>query len=206
MITQEQIADKCVHLFYEKGIKISTDEISRSLGISKRTLYSLFSSKNELLSYTMNYIISQLNDKLYIYFSDNKLNIIEKIIPIKDNKELNCLFVYAYNLLDNISHYYPEISVKKALDAMPNFSNMIIEEGVSEGIFRTNFNKDILIDVLHHTIKQIHIFTLKNMDLKYTMEEYFNNTVLVFLRGIATPYGLKIIDDIIEKRKKNKIK
>ena len=100
MITQEQIANKCLYLFYEKGMKISTDEISRSLGISKRTLYSLFSSKTELLTYTMNYVIIQLNNKLYNYISNKNLNVLEKIIPIKENKELNCLFIYAYNLLE----------------------------------------------------------------------------------------------------------
>lgn len=204
MITQEQIANKCVHLFYEKGIKISTDEISRSLGISKRTLYSLFSSKTELLSHTMNYVLQQLNDKLYIYFSDNNLNILEKIIPIKENKDLNCLFIYAYNLLENINQYYPELSFNMDIDTMRNFSNMVINEGISEGIFRTDFNKDILIEVLYHTIKQIHILHVKNMRLNYTMEDYFNNTMWVFLRGITTPYGLKLIDEIIEKRKKIK--
>ncbi|MBR3091331.1 MAG: TetR/AcrR family transcriptional regulator [Bacteroidetes bacterium] len=204
MITQEQIANKCLYLFYEKGMKISTDEISRSLGISKRTLYSLFSSKTELLTYTMNYVIIQLNNKLYNYISNKNLNVLEKIIPIKENKELNCLFIYAYNLLENINQYYPEISINMDFDTIKNFSNIIIDEGISEGIFRTDFNKDILIDVLYHTIKQIHLLSIKKIELNYTMEEYFYNTMWVFLRGITTPYGLKLIDEIIEKRRQKK--
>ena len=44
------ILDKTVELFYEFGIRnLNMDDISRSLGISKKTLYQYVKSKEDLI-------------------------------------------------------------------------------------------------------------------------------------------------------------
>ena len=48
---QDSIVAKASEMFLSMGLKtVSMDDIAKSLGISKRTLYENFSSKDELLS------------------------------------------------------------------------------------------------------------------------------------------------------------
>ena len=47
---QEKIIEASVTLFFKSGIKaVSMDDVARQVGISKRTLYEYFSSKDVLL-------------------------------------------------------------------------------------------------------------------------------------------------------------
>jgi len=48
-LLRERILEKTRELFNIKGCRFTMDELSRSLGMSKKTLYKVFADKEELL-------------------------------------------------------------------------------------------------------------------------------------------------------------
>jgi len=53
---QESILEKAVYLFMRYGVKsVSMDDLARELGISKKTLYQYFDTKESLLLRTLEF-------------------------------------------------------------------------------------------------------------------------------------------------------
>ncbi|MEV5492910.1 TetR/AcrR family transcriptional regulator [Streptomyces bobili] len=48
--TRERLLEAAAELFYQKGIGVGTDELCRAAGVSKRSMYQFFRSKDELLA------------------------------------------------------------------------------------------------------------------------------------------------------------
>jgi AcrR family transcriptional regulator len=54
--TRQKIIDAAYDLFYEKGFnRVSVDEIAAKSGITKRTLYDHFESKDAMLAVVLDY-------------------------------------------------------------------------------------------------------------------------------------------------------
>lgn len=54
MTQEERIVDRAMQMFVAQGIKsVRMDDIARTLGVSKRTLYELFGDKEHLLYLAM---------------------------------------------------------------------------------------------------------------------------------------------------------
>ncbi|MFE9728603.1 TetR/AcrR family transcriptional regulator [Streptomyces sp. NPDC005794] len=48
--TRERLLDAAAELFYREGIGVGTEALCRAAGVSKRSMYQLFSSKEELMA------------------------------------------------------------------------------------------------------------------------------------------------------------
>lgn len=91
-MTKEEIIIRCTEIFSSEGVKITTEELSHNLGISKRTLYSLFENKTNLIQECTVYILSLLNKTISDYHKDANSNVIEKLLPINSQKLNNLIY------------------------------------------------------------------------------------------------------------------
>lgn len=48
--TRERLLDAAAELFYQKGVGVGTEELCRAAGVSKRSMYQLFGSKDEMMA------------------------------------------------------------------------------------------------------------------------------------------------------------
>jgi AcrR family transcriptional regulator len=48
--TRERLLDAAAKLFYEQGISVGVDAVCRAAGVSKRSMYQLFASKDDLVA------------------------------------------------------------------------------------------------------------------------------------------------------------
>ncbi|MEH1130665.1 TetR/AcrR family transcriptional regulator [Micromonospora sp. CPCC 206061] len=48
--TRERLLDAAAKLFYEQGINVGVDAVCRAAGVSKRSMYQLFTSKDDLVA------------------------------------------------------------------------------------------------------------------------------------------------------------
>ena len=72
---EEQIIETARKLFRKFGFKkVSMDEIAREAGVTKRTIYSYFSSKEDLLKYFVVEEIKNMKDIIEDIESTNKVN------------------------------------------------------------------------------------------------------------------------------------
>lgn len=82
MDTKEKILQRTGELFRMMGMKsLTMDFIAADLGISKRTLYELFSDKDSLMLHTIDYMIMESNKRLLDLMKGTE-NVIEAIFVI----------------------------------------------------------------------------------------------------------------------------
>ena len=67
-----------------------------------------------------------------------------------------------------------------------------LSKGVEQGLFRSDVNFEIVYNVI---ATQFDIMISDDDFRKYTPFELFNNLVLNYFRGCATPMGVQIMDE-----------
>ena len=199
MDTKNRIITESVKLFMRYGIRsITMDTIAENLGISKRTIYELFSTKDELIEACFNHISAE-DKKEYQEILKNADNVIEAFLhsirrSVELIKSISPLFFH------DIKKYYPEIFKctgeehrKKGYERIIHF----IKKGKEEGYLRKDINADITTKLI---MEQFNI--MGNEELfphdKYNRSELLENIAVNFVRGIATEEGLKIINNFNE--------
>ena len=104
---QDQIIEAARQLFYKYGFKkVSMDEIAREAGVTKRTIYMYFSSKEELLKYfieeelkNMKQIVEEIEKRKDLEFFESVNLGIYKLLKYKKEKDfLNIIAIILENL------------------------------------------------------------------------------------------------------------
>lgn len=189
----DEIIKKVSALFLKYGIKsVSMDDISRELGISKKTLYQYFKDKDDLVSKSILFHIREQEcdmDSLY----DPSLNAIDMLLIVSKYltdkiSQLNPSVNY------DLQKYYPE-SWKLILNyrtehIFEKIKNNL-EKGIQEGIYRENINIDIIsklyVSRIELAIEDQEWFQKQN----YSYDEVFKTVFEYHIRGIANQNGLK---------------
>ena len=195
MEIKNRIITEARQLFVKYGIRsITMDMIAEHLGISKRTIYENFKDKNELLKSCINAAMAdqrKMNEEI-IKSSSNIIDAIFIFIKNSINtlKRINPAFFY------DIQKYYPAIwsrPIQKNDERNFNCIVSLLNQGISEGLFRENINVEIIARLILEQFK-----LLSNQEIfpenKYSMVDIFENIVINFVRGIVTVNGLELID------------
>lgn len=188
------IIERVAKLFCEYGIRsVTMDDIARTLTISKKTLYSYFDDKEELVWA----VLKHLNEDRQIDFSVHKkgdANAIEELmyyyeIQVEMIKSHKPAFVY------DLKKYYPEIYIhfqkikhNRILESVK--ANLI--KGKKEGHYRDDLNEDII-----SRLALMRIEGLLNSDI-FSIEELvstnlFSEIYKYHLFGIVNDKGRTIL-------------
>ena len=194
---KKDLVEKCTVIFTSYGVKISTDEISRMLGVSKRTLYEFFDSKENLIYECVIFTIERMRMLVDVHFSENTNNVIEKLFPMT-NPKLQKMLVEENRFLKDVRRLYADIfqqTMEKYIESYKKRIIDIIKEGMEEGVFLSDINPELIIDVIF----TIHgaLFNKLEFFEKYSPVELFKNTALCYLRGISTAKGIEMIEGTI---------
>lgn len=132
----------------ESGIKFTMDDLSRRLGISKRTLYEHFSSKSEILDALIDDTFSEHGNIEDLILKNEDLPIIDKIkallVAIPTHIEL-----YDRAVLEQIRRSYPEQWEKISKIYTKDWEEMhtLIEQGIREGVI-ANKNAGLIVKTI----------------------------------------------------------
>jgi len=83
MITDPQIYEETMSLYWERGIKFTMDELAARLCISKKTLYTLTPSKEALTIQVIEYYfdkVAEIQDQIHADVSLNPLEKLKKLL------------------------------------------------------------------------------------------------------------------------------
>ncbi len=195
MDTKKRITSESLKLFMSYGIRsITMDTIAENLGISKRTIYELFRTKDELLESCFEYILAE-DEKEYHEIVESSANVIEAFLrsigkSVNRIKSISPMFFY------DIKKYYPEIFHFKGKEQREKGYNRIIRfirKGQQEGFIRKDINEDIVTKLITEQFRIMGNEELFPHD-KYSRSELLENIAINFIRGIATEEGIKIIN------------
>jgi len=153
---EKNIYLKTLKLFGSKGSRFTTEDLARELGTSKRTIYSYFSNKNEIIEKTIDFIFSEIIASDTKILENNELTLQEKIkLYFKNIPD-------AYNLsliiqhMDDLKQYYPYVweRVNNHLNTIWDSGIRIVEQGIKNGELE-EIDTDILKLMLNETLKKL---------------------------------------------------
>ena len=201
---KEKILKKAEELFLTFGFKsVTMDDIANKMGISKKTIYTHFKNKTQLVKETTLKVFESISEGIDCICSLNK-NPIEEIFEIK-TLILEQLKGEKTSPQFQLQKYYPEIHntiKKKQFDIMQDCVINNITKGVLQGLYRPEINIEFVsrIYFLGMTgIKDEDLFPSEIFSKKQLMENYLE----YHLRGIVTEKGLTKLNQIINKNKNN---
>ncbi len=200
--TKKDIIRRTLPIFLERGVKTSMDEISQLLSVSKRTIYENFENKDDLIFQCMITMVEEESEEMDAYIQ-NCRNPIEELFPLL-HKDVKSVYGLRFRFLDDVKRIYPNVHRQYASIHREKHTKRlhdIIKRGKQQDLFRNEINEDI---VLYFMPKIASVLSDQKIDMCgiYSMKDVFINLVVPFMRGILTPKGTIIYDEVIERYKK----
>ena len=196
---RERIIDTAVESFSTHGIKsITMDDIANSLGISKRTLYEVFSDKESLLEECILQEQKEGDDFLreVLAASANVLEVILKCYQYSIER------FHATNkkFFEDIKKYPKAYELLRSRrDQNSEETMQFFKDGVKQGIFRDDVN----FAIVNLLVKE-QIDLLMNTDIckEYSFLEVYESIMFTYLRGISTEKGARELETFIKEYRK----
>lgn len=187
---RERIIMEATILFQAQGVKQARmDDIARELSISKKTLYELFSDKEELLLEVVKVISMGFHQNVKEIICSSA-NVLEQIFMlykrvIEHSRKVNPLFFIELIRYPKVQAYFEEVHTRHA-----NCTREWLQMGVKQGLLRDDVNYEVFLRQDGFQIDKL----LINPEVRnYPPKVIYDSVVLVMLRGLATDKGLEII-------------
>lgn len=195
MVTQDVILNKVSGLYSSYGIKVCTmDDVARVCGISKKTLYSLFANKYELVE-TLIAALTAGFSASYNEMRKSSANAVEEIFGSLNILEPLYNKVH-YRMFEDLEiHYY---QIWRKIESFKTETGMElitgnIKRGIKEGLFIDQYDIDIIATMRQKQLDIVHRQGTQSGNLHTTL----HHITLHYLRGLATGKGHKEINKFL---------
>ena len=187
-----EIVRAALSMFVHEGIdNVRMDDVAAALSISKRTLYEIFSSKENLLLECMELHTANTQKAMEVELSKGRdvlsvaLSYINLILS-EVNRSGNVL-------VSDLSKYplFRKKMYSHVAGIHDNFRNFL-EMGIRQRVFRD----DICVDVVCKAFVSMSRFVSEERTAGETaLDTLLDSTIIVMLRGIATTDGLEKLNE-----------
>jgi AcrR family transcriptional regulator len=200
--TLTDVLERVRELFYKYGVRsVSMDDICRDVGISKKKLYQLFSSKNELVEKLLD-LERENFEIIFDTYNFEGVNAIDILLTV--SKEVGERFRdVSPSMTFDLKKYYPDI-YHKHIDERINFIfkkiQINLEKGINQGVYRDDLSVELVARLYIRRLIDLHnpeFFPADKFSFHTLFEAMFDN----FIRGIANPKGIEYYEK--QKRKVN---
>ena len=203
---KEDIVKRALNDFMQYGFKTFTmDDLANKMGMSKKTLYEHFPSKQDLVDACLDYAL-EMSCTNVTTFVQGEGSVIENVY--RNQKKVQEVFnINSDRPIWELQKYYPKTYERMGsefakTDAL--FIDKLLEKGWKEGLFRkdinVNFYKIFYTSVQRHC-SITHTFPEREFpfwETIYTILEYF-------FRILVNEKGLKELERVLEQERKQKI-
>lgn len=196
---EAKVIESASTLFITHGVKnVTVDDIAKSLGMSKKTIYLLFENKSQLINRCVEVVLSQKRLEI--------LNVAALgFEPIHEMLELgklnvNSFRVFSKNTLKDLRKYYPE-----AWTLVDNFKEKEIyehlisnlEKGVRTGDYRDNLQNKI---VAHIYIGLLDSAMMQHSILKtdISLDEVYKEHLLMHIYSVCSDQGRTKLESLLK--------
>lgn len=191
----DNIVIAAVRLFEQFGIRsVSIDNVCSELHISKKTFYTFFSQKEDLVDAVLTYQKINNYEKFEKLFK-NKNAIDSLIVSIKEIRKAS--ETESQTMFYDLQKYYPKVFEKhmsKNTDEMRLGFEMNLRQGVDEGYYREDL--DIELISLFHSLQIKNTFELmQQFPKKFTKKRLVDFFIDLMIHLIANEKGLKYMEE-----------
>lgn len=185
MDVKEKILDGTMQVFNEKGLKFTMDDVAKRVGMSKKTIYTVFRDKETMFISMVDYVFDSIKEEEQKILEDETLPTVEKIrliLGVLPERYKDVDYRKLYQLKDK----YPAINkqVENRLETGWEITISLIEQGIEEGVVRNNIHipivKLMMESVLEHSFQR-DVLIQNQINYMDALEEFVN----IVVDGIA---------------------
>jgi len=206
MEVRDKIIEKASELMLQYGIRtVTMDDISRDLGISKKTIYQYFRDKKDMVN-TIAQMHLEIEKNRFLGAEDESLDSVHELILVSQCLR-ESMKDMKMNVLNDLQKFYPEAwNMYEQFKRETMMCSIVktIKKGQEEGYFRASLDAELMAII---RIEQVQAFIL-NQNLypkdKYTLAEVQMQVFDHFMHGLFTIEGHQLFNQYTkEKLKQN---
>lgn len=195
MITKELIIETATKSFVENGVKsVTIDKIVKELHTSKRTIYSHFDDKIDLLKACLTEYHSNVKHENEEIIESSE-NVIEAMARLH-HKIVKRSYLVNPSFFNDVKSYYPGL-LHESYRSNGEYAHQqllfLANWGIKDGVFIA----DMDIEVVGKTVL-IMLKLLKNHKTfpvtDFSIERLTFGILVPYLRGLCTPKGIKLLE------------
>lgn len=184
MTLRETILEGTIQAYKKKGLKFTMDDIAKILGMSKKTIYTVFEDKEALFLAMVDYLFDGIKESERKVLEDEAMNTLEKvrtILGVMPDVYQDIDFRHLYILKEKYPNIYAQ--VEKRLEMGWEATITLLEQGMEEGVIRP-VKIPILKMMLEAALEQFfQRDILFREEISYT--DALNEIVAILVGGIA---------------------
>jgi AcrR family transcriptional regulator len=192
---RQKITEEAAIMFRTYGIRaVTMDMLAAQLGISKRTIYEVFSDKDELLKGVLKWMSKKQHEVMSRIFSesDNVIEAIFKMLDLMTDHFQKMSPAFSMDMKRLHRNVFENPEEMKDMPYLQNNSE-ILTRGIKEGLFRD----DIDIEITNKCL--LEVVRMSNDNSVFPLDDFLNKDVIRnfyinYLRGISTQKGLELIN------------
>lgn len=186
-----------MELFQRFGIRaINMDDVARELAMSKKTLYTFFSNKGDLVDQAAKYIFAS-KSKQFMEQASIYENAIDELFEVQRIQE-EVLKNYGTRLLFALKKYHPETyewMMNARREMMIETSTANLQRGISQKLYREDLNVERTALIRYNTM--VGIMEDPQMgDDPTPRGEMLHYSLLLHIRSIASAQGLAYLQEL----------
>jgi len=189
---RDRILETAMPIFAQHGVKgTKMDDVASALSISKRTLYEIFGTKEQVLYEGASYYHHRRESELKAFADDPAHDVLDIIV-----------FLYSRHVreLANVNpQFFEEIKsyprIKQFIDRQRRHNSenflLFIQRGINEGLFLPDIDYKLIAQLFE---AEGQYMNERQLYQQYSFNQLFFNILFVTLRGFCTLQGIARLD------------
>ena len=193
---KEKIIEVALGQFMKHGIRSMTiKKLVEPMGISTKTVYKYFDSKEVLLAECLNVLYNGYYNEFAAILSKGDDPVTTLLILFRGS--IGKDFGVNHQFFHDLNYYYPELQNAAISHNSNNYGSLILpltQRGIDEGYFHAFLVPEVALKgimILYSSITR----SDEHKDFKGGPYKLFKNLVEVYIRGMCTEKGLKEIEN-----------
>ena len=200
---KEDIVKRALADFMKYGFKTFTmDDLANGLGMSKKTLYEYFPSKNDLVEACLDYAL-EMSCTNVTTFVQGEGSVIENVY--RNQKKVQEIFnINSDRPIWELQKYYPKTYKRMESEFAKTdtlFVDKLLEKGWEEGLFRKDINV-AFYKIFYTNVQRLRSVTDVFPEKEFPFWETIYTILEYFFRIIVNEKGLKELERVLERERK----
>ena len=199
---KEDIVKRVLNDFMQYGFKTFTmDDLANKMGMSKKTLYEHFPSKQDLVDACLDYAL-EMSCTNVTTFVQGEGSVIENVY--RNQKKVQEVFnINSDRPIWELQKYYPKTYERMEgefakTDAL--FIDKLLEKGWQEGLFRKDINVNFY-KVFYTSVQRLRSITHTFPEREFPFWETIYTILEYFFRILVNEKGLKELERVLKEVK-----
>lgn len=196
---RQQLIDTATELYMRLGIRsVSMDDVAREMGVSKKTIYTVVSNKEELVQLVM-HEDTQCDLAVMTANREKSRDAIDELL-MNSRYHIREMRNVSPTTFHDLQKYYPQVWQKEIKQHQQRFEQDIrenLERGMEEGLYRADIDSHIIAKFFVASVLMMidtQVFPARERPMSEIIRQHF----VYHFNGIVNQFGRDRLDDYLK--------